>query len=102
MTHQSRVQLGALLALQFVTAVELVLLLAECLWLGGGFSALKMAANGRSRAPTATNRAQHNSSASRTIWLAYPHSLSYQLMILTRSWSTTCVKLRSTIDEWAR
>lgn len=46
MTHQSRVQLGALLALQFVTAVELVLLLAECSWLGGGFSALKMAANG--------------------------------------------------------
>jgi uncharacterized protein YeaO (DUF488 family) len=28
---------------------------------------------------------QDKSSACRTIWLAYPHSLSYQLMILTRS-----------------
>ena len=35
MTHRSRVQLGVLLVLQIVMAVELMLLLAEGLWLNG-------------------------------------------------------------------
>src|SRR5688572_13583337 len=36
--------------------------------------------------------------ASRSIWFAYPDSLSYQLTTLTRSLSTTLVSSRSTPD----
>ena len=64
MTQRSRLQLGVLLILQTVMAVELVLLLAQGMWVSGVWLLAIMAVSAIEKKPDATS-----STAKRTNWV---------------------------------